>query len=163
MVYKLQNTTKQGNKPCFFYCRKERLFVPKKLNDTQIAELIMKHTNGTSISALAREYKLSRTSISRYLEQNADLVQKCAEQKQENVTAWLKAHTTQIQGLLDLCMDLLPKKLKEASARDIVGAYKILTETSVNNVDKNGKPQGDDKQDEITIEFVDNSGGDSEE
>lgn len=132
--------------------------MPKKLNDTQIAELIVKHTNGTSISALAREYGLSRNTVKVYLAENASVEQELTTIKNETITEWLKAHTSQIQGLLDLCVDLLPKKLKEASARDIVGAYKILTETSVNNVDKNDKPQGDQKQDEITIEFVDNSG-----
>ena len=116
--------------------------MPKKLNDTQIAELIMKHTNGTSISALAKEYGIDWTTCKRYIENARDLQEKCESIKNETITEWLKAHTSQIQGLLDLCVDLLPKKLKEASARDIVGAYKILTETSVNNVDN--KAKGDD-------------------
>lgn len=113
--------------------------MPKKLNDTQIAELIVKHTNGTSISALAREYGLSRNTVKVYLAENASVEQEITTIKNETITEWLKAHTSQIQGLLDLCVDLLPKKLKEASARDIVGAYKILTETSVNNVDNKAK------------------------
>ena len=116
--------------------------MPNKLNDVQIAEMVMKHTHGTSISALAREYKVSRTSITRYLKENAELEQKCTEIKSETITQWLKDNTDRIQGLLKLCIDLLPKKLKEASARDIVGAYKILSETSVNNVES--KQQSDD-------------------
>ena len=113
--------------------------MPKKLNDTQIAELIMKHTNGTSISALAKEYGIKWETAKGYINQRKDFVEKAESIKNETITEWLKAHTSQIQGLLDLCVDLLPNKLKEASARDIVGAYKILTETSVNNVDNKAK------------------------
>jgi hypothetical protein len=140
------------------------MFVPKKLNDTQIAELIMKHTNGTSISALAKEYEIGRNTVKRYLNSGAEIEQKCTTIKNETITAWLKAHTSQIQGLLDLCIDLLPDKLKEASAREIVGAYKILTETSVNNVDNKPNSNGGNSEikDEITIEIVDNSGDDAD-
>jgi Mor family transcriptional regulator len=115
--------------------------VPKKLNDTQIAELIMKHTNGTSISALAKEYGITRDTARRYITDNADLRQDLANIKNETVTEWLKANSSRIQGLLDLCVDLLPEQLKKASARDLVGAIKILTETSINNVDN--KQKGD--------------------
>lgn len=113
--------------------------MPKKLNDTQIAELVYKHANGTSISNLAKEYGIDWTTCKRYLNNARELQEECKAIKNETITEWLKAHTSQIQGLLDLCVDLLPKKLKEASARDIVGAYKILTETSVNNVDNKAK------------------------
>ena len=111
------------------------IFVPRKFNDTQIAEIIMKHANGTSISALSREYNIARNTIRRYLEENAEIEQACTKVKNESITEWLKAHSGQIQGLLDLCIDLLPEKLKSSNARDIIGAYKVLTETSVNNVE----------------------------
>jgi Mor family transcriptional regulator len=110
--------------------------VPKKLNDTQIAEIVFKHTNGTSISALAKEYEISRDTVRRYLSSNAEMRQNCDAIKNETVTEWIKANSSRIQGILDLCIDLLPKKLKEASTRDIVGAIKVLTETTVNNEGK---------------------------
>jgi Mor family transcriptional regulator len=113
--------------------------VPKKLNDTQIAELIMKHTNGTSITTLAKEYGITRDTVRRYITDNADLRQNLANIKNETVTEWLKANSSRIQGLLDLCVDLLPEQLKKASARDLVGAIKVLTETSINNVDNKNK------------------------
>ena len=127
--------------------------MPNKLNDVQIAEMVMKHTNGTSISALAKEYGVSRTSITRYLKDNAELEQKCTAIKSESITQWLKDNTDRIQGLLDLCVELLPKKLKEASARDIVGAYKILSETSVNNVDNKQKENTGDALDRLCQEI----------
>ena len=40
--------------------------MPKKLNDTQVLEIVTKHANGTSISALAREYKLLRNTVKSY-------------------------------------------------------------------------------------------------
>ncbi|MBQ8393207.1 MAG: hypothetical protein IJX51_05485 [Clostridia bacterium] len=51
--------------------------MPKKLNDSQIAELIMKHTNGTSISALAKEYRIDWTTCKRYIDNARDLQEKC--------------------------------------------------------------------------------------
>ena len=125
--------------------------MPKKLNDTQIAEIIAKYSNGTSISALARDNNVSRACIKRYIDANADLVQKCTDKKAETITKWLKEQSDQIQDLLNLCIKLLPEKLKKASARDIVGAYKILTETSVNNVESKEKPVDEGEK---GIEFV---------
>ena len=110
--------------------------MPKKLNDTQVVELVTKHTNGTSISALAKEYKIDWTTCKRYINNARDLQEQCKAIKNETVTEWIKANSSRIQGILDLCIDLLPKKLKEASTRDIVGAIKVLTETTVNNEGK---------------------------
>lgn len=136
--------------------------MPKKLNDTQIAELIMKHTNGTSISALAKEYGITRDTARRYITDNADLRQDLATIKNETVTEWLKANSSRIQGLLDLCVELLPEQLKKASARDLVGAIKILTETSINNLGKGDSGNGQMPEiEELTIKFVDNSGDDA--
>lgn len=117
--------------------------MPRKLNDTQIAELVMKYTNGTSISALSREYGIKWETVKRYINDSKDLVEKTESIKNESITEWLKAHTGQIQGLLDLCIDLLPEKLKSSNARDIIGAYKILTETSVHNVENNPTQNND--------------------
>lgn len=115
--------------------------MPNKLNDVQIAEIVMKHSNGTSISTLASDYNVGWRTIKRYLDNNKEMSDKCNTIKSETITQWLKDNTDRIQGLLKLCIDLLPEKLKEASARDVVGAYKILSETSVNNVES--KQQGD--------------------
>ena len=116
--------------------------MPKKLNDTQIAEIVFKHTNGTSISALAKEYGIGRNTVKRYIDNESVLEQECNAIKNETVTEWIKANSSRIQGILDLCIDLLPKKLKEASTRDIVGAIKVLTETTVNN---EGKEKSNEK------------------
>ncbi len=137
--------------------------MPKKLNDKQVLELVAEYANGTSISALARKYKIDWTTCKRYIENTRDLQEKCKAIKKETITEWLKAKSSEIQGILNLCVELLPEKLKEASARDIVGAYKILTETSVNNLDKKANDtQGQSEKDELTIEIVDNSGDDDD-
>ena len=132
--------------------------MPKKLNDTQIAELIMKHTNGTSISALAKEYGIKWDTVKRYITERREIVEKSEAIKNETVTEWLKANSSRIQGLLDLCVQLLPEQLKKASARDLVGAIKILTETSVNNADRG--EQGDTDGITLNINFKDTNGND---
>lgn len=126
---------------------------PKKLTETQITELAIKHANGTSKTALAKEYGISRNTVNVYLAEQSDVEQEFNAIKKESVTEWLKANTDRIQGLLDLCVELLPKKLKEASARDIVGAYKILSETSVNNVDNKQKESTGDALDRLCQEI----------
>lgn len=130
--------------------------MPTKLNDTQIAELIMKYTNGTSISALAREYKIDWTTCKRYIENSKDLQEDCKNIKNQTVTEWLKTNSMRIQGLLDMCIDLLPKQLNKANARDLVGALKILTETSINNVEGRGDTNPNEEPTTITVEIVDN-------
>ena len=131
--------------------------MPTKLNDTQVLELVTKHANGTSISALARDYNISRKTAGRYISNNADLIQKCTDKKEKTVTEWLQAHTSQIQGILNMCIELLPEQLKKASARDIVGVYKILTETNVNVIDSKEKPSGEKENKGITFVFTDTS------
>lgn len=149
----------QGLDLAFFihFWQKGAIFVPnqqpKKLNDTQIAELVMKHANGTSISALSKEYGIDWKTTKRYIDNNREMEEQCLTIKKESVTEWLKANTDRIQGLLDLCVELLPKKLKEASARDIVGAYKILSETSVNNVDNKPKDTSEDVLEKLCQEI----------
>jgi len=60
--------------------------------------------------------------------------------------------------LLDQIVGLLPKKLKEGNVRDLMGAYKILTETSINNVE-NDKESEEEQITEINVEFEDASEG----
>ena len=123
--------------------------MPKKLNDTQIAELVFKHSTGTSITTLAKEYKIDWTTCKRYIDNARDLQEECKAIKNETVTEWLKANSSRIQGLLDLCVQLLPEQLKKASARDLVGAIKILTETSINNVDNKNKGDSTEALDKL--------------
>lgn len=55
--------------------------MPKKLNDTQVLEKATKHANGTSISTLAKDFRVSRKTVGRYINNNADLLQKCTGKK----------------------------------------------------------------------------------
>jgi transposase len=136
--------------------------VPKKLNDTQIAELIMKHTNGTSISALAKEYRIGRNTAKRYIDSGAELKQKCTAIKNETITEWIKNNSSDLSGLLDDIKGELKVKIKNASVKELFGGLKILTDLGI-NVSKNDTPSTDETKDEITVEIVDNSGGESEE
>ncbi len=74
---------------------------PKKLNDTQIAELVFKHTNGTSISALAKEYEIDWTTCKRYIEKSRNLQEECKTIKNETITEWIKNNSSDLVGLLD--------------------------------------------------------------
>lgn len=109
--------------------------MPRKLNDNIVLEIVTKHAYGASISNLAKEYGITRETVRRYLNDSAEISQEIIAKKTETVTEWLKAHTGQIQGILNLCVELLPEQLKKASARDIVGVYKVLTETHISTIE----------------------------
>ena len=57
--------------------------MPTKLNDTQVLELVTRYANGTSISALAKDYNIARPTVTRYIDKNADLLQKITEKKEK--------------------------------------------------------------------------------
>lgn len=155
--YKHNNNTGRIT-PSFFDAiwQKGEIFVPRKLNDTQIAEIVYKHATGTSISKLSSDYGVGRNTIRRYLDNEAMLEQKCSAIKNESITEWLKAQKDTITGILDQIIGLLPKRLKDASVKDLMGAYKILTETSINNVESKGDTNTNEEPTTITVEIVDN-------
>ena len=137
--------------------QERRGIVPKKLNDKQVSELVIEHANGTSISALAKKYGIDRSTARRYIDNAAELRQKYNAIKNETVTEWLDSQREAIKGLLNQIISLLPKKLKESNARDLIGAYKILVETSINNVEST-KESGEQITG-ISVEFEDASEG----
>ena len=131
--------------------------MPKKLNDKQVSELVIEHANGTSISALAKKYGIDRSTVKRYIDNTAELQQKYNTIKNETVTEWLDGQREEIKGLLNQIISLLPKKLKESNARDLIGAYKILIETSINNVESTNESR--EQITGISVEFEDASEG----
>lgn len=137
--------------------QERRGVVPKKLNDKQVSELVIEHANGTSISALAKKYGIDRSTARRYIDNAAELRQKYNAIKNETVTEWLDSQREEIKGLLNQIISLLPKKLKESNARDLIGVYKILIETSINNVESTNENR--EQITEISVEFEDASEG----
>lgn len=137
--------------------QERRGIVPKKLNDKQVSELVIEHANGTSISALAKKYGIDRSTVKRYIDNTAELQQKYNTIKNETVTEWLDGQREEIKGLLNQIISLLPKKLKESNARDLIGAYKILIETSINNVESTNESR--EQITGISVEFEDASEG----
>ena len=116
--------------------------MPTKLNDTQIAELVMKHANGTSISALAKEYKIGRDTAKRYIVNNAEIQQEYNTIKNESITQWLESNKGKLTDILNQITELLPEKLKNANARELFGGLKILTDLGV-NINKDGDGSDD--------------------
>ena len=133
----------------------------KKLNDKQVSELVIEHANGTSISALAKKYGIDRSTAKRYIDNSAELRQKYNAIKNEAVTEWLDGKREEIKRLLNQIIFLLPKKLKVSNARDLISAYKILVETSINNVESNKGNDADNNGINVNISFADTSGKES--
>ena len=129
--------------------------MPTKLNDTQVLELVTSYANGTSISALAKDYGISRPTVTKYIEKNAETLQKVADKKEESITQWLESNKGKLTDILNQITDLLPEKLKNANARELFGGLKILTDLGV-NINKDGGSE--EKQEKgITFVFTDTS------
>lgn len=129
--------------------------MPTKLNDTQVLELVTKHANGTSISALAKEYGISRNTAKVYIAENKGVEQNLTTIKNETITQWLESNKGKLTDILNQITDLLPEKLKSANARELFGGLKILTDLGV-NINKDG--DGSEKPDKgITFVFTDTS------
>ena len=137
--------------------QERRGIMSKKLNDKQVLELVIEHANGTSISALAKKYGIDRSTAKRYIDNSAELRQKYNAIKNEAVTEWLDGKREEIKRLLNQIIFLLPKKLKVSNARDLISAYKILVETSINNVESTNENR--EQITEISVEFEDASEG----
>ncbi len=128
---------------------------PKKLNDTQIAELVFKHTNGTSISALAKEYDIDWTTCKRYIEKSRELQEECKTIKNETITEWIKNNSSDLAGLLDDIKAELKGKIKDASVKELLGGLKILTDLGINVKSVFDSEEKTEKG--IKFEFVDTS------
>lgn len=129
--------------------------MPKKLNDTQVLEIVTKHANGTSISALAKEYKIDWNTCKKYITDSRDIHENIKTIKNETITQWLESHKGDLTSILDQITKLLPKKLSKASVKELFGGLKILTDLGV-NINKDGG--GEDNQDRgITFVFTDTS------
>lgn len=133
--------------------------MPTKLNDTQVLELVTKHANGTSISALAKEYGISRNTAKVYIAENKGVEQNLTTIKNETITQWLESHKGDLTSILDQITKLLPKKLSKASVKELFGGLKILTDLGV-NINKDG--DGSDDAISVNITFADTSGGKNE-
>ena len=133
--------------------------MPKKLNDTQVLEIVTKHANGTSISALARQYKISRNTVKSYLNSKSDFEQKLTDIKNETITQWLESHKGDLTSILNQITKLLPKKLSKASVKELFGGLKILTDLGVNI---NKDDSADNEAINVNITFADTGGEKSE-
>lgn len=106
--------------------------MPKKLNDTQIAELVMKHTNGTSISALAKEYKIGWETAKNYIANNREIREKSETIKKEAIGKVLENTFNELGAEASEILTLAFKQAKalipKASLRDVVGLMKILSD-----------------------------------
>ena len=129
--------------------------MPKKLNDTQVLEIVTKHANGTSISALAKEYKIDWNTCKKYITDSRDIHENIKAIKNETITQWLESHKGDLTSILNQITKLLPKKLSKASVKELFGGLKILTDLGV-NINKDGGSE--EKQEKgITFIFTDTS------
>lgn len=129
--------------------------MPKKLTDTQIAELVFKRSLGTSISALSKEYQIDWTTCKRYLDNAREMQEKCKTIKNETIAEWIKNNSSDLAGLLDDIKEALRGKIKGASVKELFGGLKILTDLGINAKDVFGGGEKDEKG--IKFEFTDTS------
>lgn len=92
----------------------------------------MKHTDGTSISALAREYKISQETVRRYLKNNATMREECEAIKKEAIGKVLEDTFNELgtdaSEILTSAFKQIKKQIPKANLRDLVGLMKVLSD-----------------------------------
>lgn len=107
-----------------------------KLTDRKRKEIIEKYVSGgISQRELAKEYQVSRTTISKILDKE-DIVQKFTEKATENtlsMLAFMESKNDKAQEIISLIMDELQTKIKtkveKSSLRDCVASIELLSKT----------------------------------
>lgn len=133
-----------------------------ELDDFQKAEIVNKSALGRSVNSIAEEYGVSRQRIQRILEKCAEMLQECTHKKEETICQWYENQTSTAEKIIERCFELFPDKLKDASARDLAGVCKIMIDMlETFKKSKQGNSDNADNTEELTIQFVDNSGDDT--
>jgi hypothetical protein len=103
----------------------------------------MKHTDGTSISALAKEYKISQETVRRYLKNNATMCEECEVIKKEAIGKVLENTFNELGAEASEILTLAFKQAKvlipKASLRDVVGLMKILSDMRDTSQESDGE------------------------
>ena len=134
-----------------------------KLDEKQRAEIIAAYAEGgVSYQDLGQKYGVSYKTIERAIKSDTDglskKVKEIKEQTAVDVTKHIKGRSGAAMDLFDDILDELRRKLPKATARELFGGLKILSEVFSPQT-QNDSGSGNDPV-KIAVIFGDTSGGD---
>ena len=121
----------------------------KKFTNKDKAEIVLRYMNGESYSAIARDFNVTHTTISKILK-DKDLTESfknIQEQSQMDMLAFIESKKLQAQHLISVILDSLEEKVKKAYLKDAVSSIEKLA--NIFNINKLG-----DLEDEKSITVV---------
>lgn len=139
--------------------------MPRKLNDKQLSELVIEYANGTSISALAKKYKIDRATATKYIKNSTEFQQKFNTIKKENAESVLKAFAdngAKAIRIIETSLSKIEQAIQKdgVQIRDLAGLIKIIAEVYGNINSKQGNTE--DNEIKINLEIKDLSGENNE-
>lgn len=126
-----------------------------KITNKNKSEIILRYIDGESVSALARDFKVSHTAISKILH-DKELVEsfkKIQEQTQLDMLAFIESKKLQAQHIISVMLDSIEDKVKKAYLKDVVTSIEKLA--NIFNINKLGDSEGEQS---FTITIKDCSG-----
>lgn len=126
-----------------------------KITNKNKSEIILRYIDGESISALARDFNVSHTAISKILK-DKELVEsfkKIQEQTQLDMLAFIESKKLQAQHIISVMLDSIEDKVKKAYLKDVVTSIEKLA--NIFNINKLGDSEGEQS---FTITIKDCSG-----
>lgn len=111
-----------------------------RLTDRQKKRIIADYVESGSYNAVAKRHRVSKDTVRRVVQANADIAKKAQQKMEENsldMLAYMDSRKQQAQGLIDVYLKALadPEKLAGASLNNIATALGIVVDkfTSVSN------------------------------
>lgn len=109
-----------------------------KLTDKQRKQLIADYVECGSYNAVAKKYKVSATTVKKWVLKDTDSVKKCEDKKEQNTQEMLKfldSISSDQQEIVKLSLKALKTKLKQpdlfTSVKDIVTVFGIIYDKAI--------------------------------
>lgn len=109
-----------------------------RLTDKQKKEIMADYVETGSYRATAKRFSVSDNTVRKICAQNADIMQKCAQKREQNtkdMLAYMDSRKEQAQKIIDKYLEKLadPEKLEKATVAQIATAMGIVVDKFMDN------------------------------
>lgn len=120
-----------------------------KLTDRQHKKMIARYAECQNYRQVAREFKVSESTVRAHCKKDPDTAQKAAQKKEQNtqeMLAYMDAQKGEAQRVLSLILEAMktPEKLAKANVRDLATAYGIIADKFLKAVPATEQDENDD-------------------
>ncbi|EOS23504.1 hypothetical protein C806_03010 [Lachnospiraceae bacterium 3-1] len=102
-----------------------------RLTDAQKKKIVADYSVTGSYRATAKHFGVSDQTVRRVCCSEPEISRKVAQKKEENTAdmlSFMESRKRKAQGVIDRCLDILPEKLKSASASQVATVMGIVAD-----------------------------------